>query len=288
MRWKESILIALISFGVGFIVGWHPTFESVRNYVTTGISFAIVVGVITLVFKLWEILREGRRERLEKRKNHSKQLYTALHSLTVDLYFEDGMFIPTTQNEKYLEEAKAHIDSGYLKQAWEYNKRQEQSINNYNLKAQDFFKITTEKIIKELRQKSPSLTEWSGLDQSPAKYFRPKNIFSCVRYIISHSYKQIFAFDDFIQIVLQNNQWHLFCNGDIATSDNKDELLAIKQIITDAIKKAFGENDFNLIKKHFNSATNNHDLFVQGMKTVIKEVENDIPLEGECSICKKF
>ncbi len=282
-------IISLISFGIGFVIGWHPTFESVRNYVTTGISFAILVGVITLVFKLWEILREEGRERSEKRKNHSKQLFTALQSLTADLYFEDGMFIPTSPNEKYLEEAKAHIESGYLKEAWEYYKKRDLSINNYNdIKAQDIFKKTTEKIIKELQQKSPSLIEWNGLGQPPIKYFRPENIFSCVRYIISHSYKQIFPFDNSIQIVLQNNQWLLSCKSVIVASDNKDELLAIKQIIIDDMKKAFDEDDFNVIKKCFNSAINNHDLFVEGIKTVIKEVENDIHLKGKCSICEKY
>ncbi len=61
MRWKESILIALIFFGVGFIVGWHPTFETVRNFVITGLSLGLVFNMVGLFAEVFKERKEKKR-----------------------------------------------------------------------------------------------------------------------------------------------------------------------------------------------------------------------------------
>lgn len=65
LTWKSGILIALTFFGVGFIVGWHPTFESVRNFIIGGISLGLVIEVVGL---LRELFKERREERTKKRE----------------------------------------------------------------------------------------------------------------------------------------------------------------------------------------------------------------------------
>lgn len=64
MRWKKDILIALISFAVGLIVGWHPTFAGVRSFLIGGVGFGFIVQIIG-------ILREWRKEH---REEQSKQI----------------------------------------------------------------------------------------------------------------------------------------------------------------------------------------------------------------------
>lgn len=61
MRWVERIFIAFFFFGAGFIVGWHPTFESVRNFVINGLSFGVVIGVGGFLAKLYKDRRETKR-----------------------------------------------------------------------------------------------------------------------------------------------------------------------------------------------------------------------------------
>lgn len=66
MKWKEIILTALIFFGMGFVVGRHPTFASVQNFIIAGVSLGLVVNVVRL-------LAEWFKERTEERvKKHEK------------------------------------------------------------------------------------------------------------------------------------------------------------------------------------------------------------------------
>jgi glutathione peroxidase-family protein len=65
MKWKESILIALIFFGVGFIVGWHPTFESVRNFVITGLSVGVLIEMGGFLRELYKEYREEKAKETE-------------------------------------------------------------------------------------------------------------------------------------------------------------------------------------------------------------------------------
>ncbi len=294
MRWKDGIIIALIFFGFGIIVGYslygYPTFESIRNWIIGGLSAGIVIGVVTVGIKLVEFLKGWSIAKEAKHRNHSEEsLYPALQSFTAKLYFENGRFIPTISNDKYYLEAESHIESGYLKTAWEYKKKRDSFINIYNPKFQDLSKAAAEKIIKCIRQKNPSLSAWNGRGNIPTKYYRPDFLHSDIEYIVAYSYKQTFDFDSSVYIEQYNKgQWRLRVGGVSAVSDSRDELLEIKQAFKVVLADVLIKEDFKKLMTCYGEIIHNHELFVKSINAILKDVENKIPLRGKCEICKKF
>jgi hypothetical protein len=67
MEWKDGVIIALIFFGIGFIVGWHPALADVKNFIISGLSFGLVIELVGF-------LRGLLRERNEKsERDHDKE-----------------------------------------------------------------------------------------------------------------------------------------------------------------------------------------------------------------------
>lgn len=79
LTWKVSVLFALISFGIGFIMGWHPTFESVRNFVIGGLSLGLVIEVVGLLRELFKEHREERAKKIES-QNEKRTIFGRLLS----------------------------------------------------------------------------------------------------------------------------------------------------------------------------------------------------------------
>ena len=78
MKWKDGIFIAIFAFVAGFVVGWHPTFGSVRNFIIGGMSFGLVVEVVGVLRELFKERRDRRvkeREKLDEYiHEHNKKL----------------------------------------------------------------------------------------------------------------------------------------------------------------------------------------------------------------------
>lgn len=78
MDLKRYLVVGLISFGFGVLVGWHPTFESVRSFIIGGISLGLVIEVVGLLRELFKERREENSKRCEilegYLRDHSKDL----------------------------------------------------------------------------------------------------------------------------------------------------------------------------------------------------------------------
>lgn len=71
MRWINRIIVALIIFGLGVIVGWHPTFAGMKAFLLNGASFAVVLGV---VIQVGGFLRDWFKDRKEERAKEQERL----------------------------------------------------------------------------------------------------------------------------------------------------------------------------------------------------------------------
>ena len=91
MKWKECILIALMSFGFGIIAGYflhgYPTLESALNWIVGGLSFAVVIEVVGIFRELFRERREERAKEVE-RKNEKYRISKLLLSEIDDIQNE--------------------------------------------------------------------------------------------------------------------------------------------------------------------------------------------------------
>ena len=74
MRWINRIIVALIIFGMGVLVGWQPTFAGVKAFVISGLSLGLVVEV-------GGFLRELHRDRKEELAKKQERLEQATQKL---------------------------------------------------------------------------------------------------------------------------------------------------------------------------------------------------------------
>lgn len=96
MNWKY-IAIGIISFGVGFLVGWHPAFESIWSRVATGLSVALVinmVGILTKIFTDWKATK------LKKINDQLDKIYRPMYDMVKDF---QKKFCPTASNFNMIE-----------------------------------------------------------------------------------------------------------------------------------------------------------------------------------------
>lgn len=87
MKWKEFIFIALIFFLVGFVVGWHPTFSSVKNFIMGGSLAGLVFQLVGMVREIFKEHREESAKRVEH-KNEKKRISMLLISEIDDIQNE--------------------------------------------------------------------------------------------------------------------------------------------------------------------------------------------------------
>lgn len=76
MRWINRIIVALIIFGMGVLVGWQPTFAGVKAFVISGLSLGLVVEVGGFLRELYRDHKEElakKQDRLEQEAQKLKE-----------------------------------------------------------------------------------------------------------------------------------------------------------------------------------------------------------------------
>jgi hypothetical protein len=289
MNWKYCILIGLIFLIIGFIIGLHPAFESIQN-IATGISFAIVLGLVGLAFKLSELIRALNAKKEERKRTHvNESLKPELEIMAeskidfaddLKLYIHSKRVINSDIPAKrdYSKEIEAHLLE--YKNAYKLKKEREINIEEYNKIIQPLLAAVSEKIINTFKQKSPLIAKWSRVqaesNTSPMESNDPKTILKEVRRIIRFHlspphfppllyqlYKTEGEIESGWHLHFEGNQWKLIANFFVIESRTETEITEIKQAIDTVLKEVSTEQKFNNIIKYYKCAIYSHKLFME-------------------------
>ena len=320
MNWKHFLIIGLICFGLGVIVGYvisgYPTPRVILNLVPVALA---ILGGLEVV----SIVRDLYKEKSKKKGDHSKKLVDKELKLITNTFIGssddynlklciEGRQFATQTYDVYSNEVAAHLEKGYS-EVWKHKIKCDSFIDNHNDLAKILLDITKEEILKQIKKRNLSLIEWDGRGQSPINYFLPEYLFKDVGYVIQSSYERSFDIDQYCTISQSNNNSKSTTNGDIlnnvitsnypeycnikwkltiisffAESSNKTDIEELKQIIKETLNVILAKDDFGRLKKYKNYAEGEHRSFLKGIADIIKNIENDIPLNGKCEICKKY
>ena len=318
MNWKYSIIVGLICFELGVIVGYlisgYPTLRDILNLVPSAVAILGGLGVISYI-------REHYRERNKKKRDYSIKLVDKELKLRTNTYVgfdKDSLKLRIKEPKKepkssiqtyedYSKEMDIHLETEYP-EVWNHKNECEFFINNHNDLAKHLLDTTKEEILREIEKRNLSLTEWNRKGQSPINYFIPKYLFADVEYIIQHSYERFYNIDQCCIIDNSDNSLKSNTNGELPTAmivaqypenikwkltiihqfaeGDKNDIEELKQIIKLSLNFALKNDDFNKLKKYKKDAKSEHALFLDAIIKIIKSVENGIPLKGECKICK--
>lgn len=274
--------------------------------------------------KLEEEEAEKKEKLEEKMIFHSKELANKeLKPITrtrIDFCFDGRLCIIEQKSssdesyEDYLKAINAHLEYGYP-ELWKHKTNSDFNIENHNKLLHKFCLELTNKILNEIKLKIPLLIEWDGNGQVPNKHFNTKYILSNVQGIIQSSYDRIFEIDSNCDVVQDRNIWKViidykiddnllfklpiyqsildklfvFINGtSLAESDIKDDMAQVTEIVRTVLKDAFTRDIFSKIKEYKKDAETEYGLFLKGIITIIKNIENNIPLKDKCEICKNY
>lgn len=318
MNWKYSIIVGLICFGLGVIVGYlisgYPTLRDILNLVPSAVAIVGGLGVISIISEYY-------RERNKKKRDYSIKLVDKELKLRTNTYVgfdKDSLKLCIKEPKKepkssiqtyedYSKEIDIHLETGYP-EVWNHKNKCDFFINNHNDLAKHLLDTTKEEILREIEKRNLSLTEWNGKGQSPIKYFVPKYLFADVEYIIQYSYERFFNIDQYCTIDNSDNSLKSNTNGELLgpmivagypeyfkwkltikhkfAEGDKNDIEELKQIIKLTLNFAITNDDFNKLKKYKKDAEREHTLFLDAIIKIIKSVESGIPLKGECKICK--
>lgn len=309
MNWKYSIIVGLICFGLGVIVGYlisgYPTLRDILNLVPSVVATLGGLGVISFI-------SEYNRERNKKKRDYSIKLVDKelKHRTNTYVGFDNdslklcinGLKSSIQTYEDYSKEIDIHLETGYP-EVWNHKNECDFFINNHNDLAKHLLGTTKEEILREIEKRNISLTEWNGKGQSPINYFAPEYLFADVEYIIQYSYERFFNIDQYCIIDKSNNSLKSNTNGELLDNmivaqypeyfkwkltinhlfaeGEKNDIEELKLIIKLTLNFALTNDDFNKLKKYKKDAEREHTLFLDAIIKIIKSVENGIPLKGE-------
>ena len=277
--------IILFEFGLIVVYWGHPIFADIIKFISLPI----------MGLAIWKY-KEHKKQCL----NHSKILLdnNIRFRTNTHIYFEgdntlnlkiktDEWGDPSKADERYSKEVDAHLESGYFKELWEPGTERDKFIIEHNALAKDFLRNLTERVISEIKQKNPALTE-KNKSGAQIKYFLPQYISYSISNIVQGYYDRINDLDEYYAIKQENNRWMLINEYLLAESEDKSEIIEIKQVITSVLNEALTGKDFKMLKKYRNDIKEKHYHYVKGSDERKMEVENGRPLKGRCKLCPKY
>jgi hypothetical protein len=295
MSLKSYVLIGLVFFGVGFLVGWCPTFEIVKNYVIGGLSIGAVIEVGGLLFGIY-------KERTQQKLIHSEILinknlrviadkqinYANKHKFGLDI-----QVLPETQDDIiYSKDINSHLIE-YPKVKSILNKR-DWLIKEHNEQSNSFLEELHNKISNKFKQIIPD--KWDSIysSQSEPSHYQTRDFDTQVIEIIKH----VQFFNETIYPLPRNplsfsisregtNKWKLSFINPLVVSDNIEELNELKKWIENTFNDSIKGVIFNKLKKYSVDIIDEHKRFIEEIFTIIKRVEYGIPLNGSCETCQK-
>lgn len=299
MNWKNYIIIGIslgIGFLLGFIVGWRPAFEGILNYVVSGLSIGVLLGITGLAIRMVGIIWGWYETKEKKKLAHSEVLLNNLKLMAeTDVGFDgDDKYnlnlqiinIPTTLEYKmYIKNVDAHLKSGY-KEVWELIENRESLIDKHNIEARKFLNNLNKKIISDIKQIIPDITEWDSYSQLPVNYYT-EHLLQEVAWNLRFCYTKKCNFNPQFNSETPSEgttTWKLTISNTLVRGDNKDKIQKVREIIVGAFIAVVHGEDFEILKKSFKNIKDEHDLIVRKAYDIVKDVESGTPLEGKCEI----
>ncbi|RZB29509.1 MAG: hypothetical protein AEth_01144 [Candidatus Argoarchaeum ethanivorans] len=248
------------------------------------------------------IARVKYRDKSKQKRDHSKKLCdkelkiianTSIGSsndYSLNLCIE-GRPSGVQTYDVYSDPVAAHLEKGYP-ELWKHKIECDSIINSHNKSAKLLLDTTKEKILKEIENRNLPLKKGDYGEQSAINYFIPRYLFKDICYVIQNSYIPSFDIEQNYTIhetsVDSKIKWNLSINSRFAVSSNKTDVEELKQIIKETLNVVLTTDDFSKLKIYKNNAEVEHDSFLKGIKGIIQDIDNDIPLKGKCEICKKY
>lgn len=70
----KHYIVVIISFALGFTMGWHPSFEAVRGFIINGLPLGLVLVFLGVVINMVGLLQQWYKQKQEERRNHTNAL----------------------------------------------------------------------------------------------------------------------------------------------------------------------------------------------------------------------
>lgn len=196
--------------------------------------------------------------------------------------------------KEYSNNVDEHLKSGYSEKVlthWEkLNPSSTESfIKKYNEMIQPLQKDTVERIIQRIKKELCSFVDFDE-GERPVKLYISEKLFQDISYALQYylGNNRIFDIDHFSNISQEGNKWKLSINTVFAESDNKEELTIIQSIIKAVLSDVNTIERLEKLRLCRKNAENELQAFKEELTKIIKLVENGIPLEGKCEICKNL
>lgn len=259
MNWKNYFII-LVSFGIGLYVGWHPSNENVRTFISTIVlPFGFTGGGLAVMFKLMDWVEKWNTNKKAIKLNYSYTLVnkvlkprvtTEIDFDTQNNYMLDIKIIgipDTPEYKRYSFDADICLNE-YREIKKSINDRTE-LIVKHNTKSQIFLEKLISDILKSI---TPIIsTEWNSANPPDSKrFFVRTNIEPDIVKVIRSNYRTY----EYFQLSISRDLPLKLSYKDGSTwveSDDKEQLIEIKKTIERKFNTAIKSDDFIQLKNCF-------------------------------------
>jgi hypothetical protein len=192
--------------------------------------------------------------------------------------------------KEYSSNVEAHLESGYKEKILVHWEKMNSHIEIYNGMVETLRDNVVKSIIQRIKEELPLFVEFNKSDEKPLKCFIPERLSYDVSYALQYylDCNVIFDMNQFSHIDPEGNKWKLSINAVFAESDSKDELQKIQLIIEAVLTDRNTVERLEKLTQCRKDAEKELQSFKEKLTEIIKLVENGIPLEGKCEICKGF
>lgn len=251
----------------------------------------VLLWVVVVMFQLYEWVHEERTIRLKHSIDLYKELKRRADSQVVfnsdkeDLKLYINLNIDKSpdkfDDEDYSDEVNSHLEDANYKKIRCITEKRDIYIKLHNQELHDFLKKLNLELINKL-QNTFKISEWNRESQPPPKkYFTkdlPLEIGTQIRYRIERERQSLFLNYDY-------NTYSISLNSLLVKSNNKTEIDEIGAMIIESFDKAINSNSFDLLKIHLKNSRIYHNLFKNEILKIKKDIDSNIPLNGNCNQC---
>lgn len=285
MNWKYYLII-LVSFGIGLYFGWHPSNDSVRQYITTvALPIGATGGGLAVVFKLWDWIEKQNIEKEKTKLDYSRKLVeTVLNPLSVteiDFDIQNTLHIgivglpSTSEYKRYSNEVNTCLKE--YKEIQKLIRNKDELIEKHNNKSQVFFDKLTSEILSIIEPRIP--IEWESSNPTDSKrYFVRKSIESALVKSIRKNYGTY----ESIPLTVKENRLYYDLSIYWVTSDDEKQLTEIKEMIELKFDVNIKSSDFIQLKNCYKHIKEDiHENYKKEINNIIIEsVDKNKSLKG--------
>lgn len=268
---------------------WNIVFFIYNSIIYYIKSLSIIGVVIILSWWVVKLFFGWRKYKKALKLNHSKDLVKELR-VNSEVVFSQKDISFKLQVEPYSKEINEHLEDGY-KDIHEIILRRDFYIDKlHNAELHEFLNKLNSKIMDELTQKSPTISEWDEFSEQPKpKKYYTKYLKSEVGAFVQFRYENYYTKrDPFALNIGKNGIWNeLKLVRTLVASDDDKEIQEIREMIIKNFNVAINSNWFKLLMWYLDNIREYHTEIKEKLNKIIKDAGSDISLEGKCKKCPK-